>query len=264
MNIRLGFFLSGLVLFSFLGLMWPRVQSNSRGKLAKRMIINLVFGSLGALLTNAILPGGLYFIAEFLSEKNFGLFNQIKLPFYLEVAVTIIFLDLAIYGQHVLSHKWNFLWRFHKVHHGDPFFDSTTALRFHPGEILYSFFFKALLITLFGLDKYAVLAFEIILNFSAMFNHGNFSLPHSLEGQVRKIIVTPSFHRVHHSPIRSSTDSNYGFFFSLWDYFFSTYNRAHEDNQTFGLKSAAYSGSQNIFKLLWAPVVTKEKPSKKS
>ena len=258
MNVRLGFFLAGLILFSLWGFLKPTIKSPQMGKLLARMSVNVAFGALGGAITNLLVPGGLFFLAGKLEEVNFGLFNQITLPYFLEFAITLLLLDLAIYAQHVLSHHWNFLWRFHKVHHGDPFFDSTTALRFHPGEILFSFLYKAILVALLGLDGVAIITFEIILNFSAMFNHGNFALPKKLEMVIKKVIVTPDFHRVHHSPVRNCTDSNYGFFFSFWDYVFNTYNQRHLDNKVFGLTKASYSGSQNLFKLIWAPAVKKE------
>ncbi len=254
LELRLGFFGGGLVLFVLLGLLYPFIKNtHSLKDKIIRYGANLLTGASGALLTVVLFPGGLYLLAQRLEYSSWGFFNHIKLPYFFEILVTVIFLDLAIYAQHVLSHKIPYLWRFHKVHHGDPFFDTTTALRFHPGEIVISFLFKGSLILLFSLDKNAVLIFEIILNFSAMFNHSNFSLPKHIEKIVRKVIVTPDFHRIHHSPEKSFTNSNYGFFFSFWDRVFGTSNKSADNNNDFGLFNEPYSSSSNLLKIMAAP-----------
>jgi sterol desaturase/sphingolipid hydroxylase (fatty acid hydroxylase superfamily) len=254
MNFRLAFFLFGLIFFGLLGLLFPFVKIKNN---FFRALTNLLMGTSGAIFTIVLFPGGLYLLALKLEGTTWGLLNRLSLPYFIEFLFTIIFFDLVIYAQHVLSHRLPFLWRFHKVHHGDPIFDTTTALRFHPGEIIISFLFKAALVFLFSFDKFAIVAFEILLNFSAMFNHSNFTLPKGVESLLRKFIVTPDFHRVHHSPDTALTNTNYGFFFSFWDYLFQTYNKRFLNNSTFGLKNEEMSASNNFFKVLAAPFIQK-------
>lgn len=254
MNFRLAFFLFGLIAFGLLGLLFPFVKVKNS---FLRVLTNLLMGTSGAIFTIILFPGGLYLLALKLEGTTWGLLNGLSLPYFIEFFFTIIFFDLAIYAQHVLSHRLPFLWRFHKIHHADPCFDTTTALRFHPGEIIISFLFKASLVFLFSFDKFAIVAFEILLNFSAMFNHSNFTLPRRLESLSRKVIVTPDFHRVHHSPDGDLTNTNYGFFFSFWDYVFQTYNKRFLNNITFGLRNEETSASNNFFKVLAAPFIQK-------
>ncbi len=249
MSLRLGIFLGGFILFYLWGLKRPYKSYPFRGN---RLFSNLALGSLGA-LAGLFIPGGLYALAWWLEEHSWGLLNHLSFPRFITIIFTIIFLDLIIYAQHVLTHKIPILWRLHKVHHGDPEFDTSTALRFHPLEILFSLFYKAIFVALLGLDKTGVLVFEILLNFSAMFNHGNFQLSGELEKKLRAIIVTPDFHRVHHSPERSQTNSNYGFFFSLWDYLFGTYNSRHFNSTNIGFHNEPKSSSRNLWSLIIAP-----------
>lgn len=162
-------------------------------------------------------------MAELAAGKGWGLFNMAALPAGIEIVLAIAALDLAIWFQHLVTHKVPFLWRMHRVHHADRDIDLTTALRFHPAEIVLSMVYKAVIVIALGPAAWAVILFEIILNGSAMFNHANIRLPGRLDGALRIFMVTPDMHRVHHSIHRDEHDSNYGFFLSVWDRLFRTY-----------------------------------------
>jgi len=152
-----------------------------------------------------------------------GLLNIVNLPIAIEFILAILVLDFAIWLQHLLTHKIPFLWRLHRVHHADRDMDVTTAIRFHPIEILFSMLLKIGLVYFLGPSAIAVIVFEIMLNGLAMFNHANIHLPHRIDQILRKIIVTPDMHRVHHSVDCTEHDSNYGFALSIWDQIFGTY-----------------------------------------
>jgi sterol desaturase/sphingolipid hydroxylase (fatty acid hydroxylase superfamily) len=128
------------------------------------------------------------------------------------------------------------------MHHTDTHLDVTTALRFHPFEIIISILYKSLLISALGLEPLGVLIFEVLLNASAIFNHANIELNAGLDRILRVLIVTPDFHRIHHSRIQNERNSNYGFFMSVWDYLFSTYTKAPSgDKKTFLLGITGYN-----------------------
>ncbi len=173
------------------------------------------------------------------ANMGWGLLNQIDLPVWVEVILTIVFLDFAIWLQHLITHKVPLLWRLHRVHHADRDIDVTTAIRFHPVEIALAMLLKIGLVYLIGAPALAVILFEIILNSTAMFNHANIKLPLWLDKIVRLVLVTPDMHRVHHSDIRAEHDSNYGFSLSIWDRMFGTYiaqpEKGHEA-MTIGLQ----------------------------
>lgn len=157
------------------------------------------------------------------SEQGWGLLNQISLPGWLAVLTAILVLDLTIYFQHRAFHAVPWLWRLHRMHHADPELDVTTGLRFHPLEILLSMAIKVAVVIAIGAPAIAVLAFEILLSATALFNHGNVRLPLALDRLLRLVLVTPDMHRVHHSVIREETDSNFGFSVPWWDRLFGTY-----------------------------------------
>lgn len=172
------------------------------------------------------------------SGRGWGLFNATGLPLALEIALAVLMMDLVIWLQHLITHKVPLLWRLHRVHHADRDMDVTTAIRFHPVEIALSMGVKIGIIYLLGPSVIAVVLFEILLNGTAMFNHSNLRLPLSLDRLLRRVLVTPDMHRVHHSQRREEHDSNYGFALSIWDHLFGTYTaqpaKGH-DHMTVGL-----------------------------
>lgn len=163
---------------------------------------------------------------------GWGLFNYTDLPTWSEFILAVMLLDLAVWFQHVVSHHVPLIWRFHRVHHADRDFDLTTALRFHPVEIALSALYKVGIIFLLGPAALAVIAFEILLNGSAMFNHANVKLPLWLDTWLRCLFVTPDMHRVHHSIHKNEHNTNFGFFLSLWDRAFRTYRAQPRNGHT--------------------------------
>jgi len=171
-------------------------------------------------LSFPILAVGLAVMAE---DLGWGLFNNIDVPFWVAVVVSMLLLDLAIYLQHVMFHAVPGLWRLHRMHHADLDFDATTGLRFHPVEILISMGIKLAAVAALGPPAVAVLLFEVILNATALFNHANIDLPRPVDRVLRLFVVTPDMHRVHHSIDPRETNSNYGFNLPWWDRLLGTY-----------------------------------------
>ena len=145
------------------------------------------------------------------------------MPAWAAILVGVIALDLVIYVQHVVFHHVPVLWRLHRMHHADLDFDVTTGVRFHPLEILLSLAIKMAAVVALGVPALAVLIFEVLLNATSMFNHGNVALPPRLEPIARWLVVTPQMHQVHHSIERAETNSNFGFNLPWWDRLFGTY-----------------------------------------
>ena len=163
------------------------------------------------------------------ANHQIGVLHFIELPIWTEVLIAIVVLDFVIWAQHWLTHRVPVLWRLHRVHHSDRDIDVTSAIRFHPLEIAFSIFVKIAAIFLLGPVALAVVLFEILLNGMAMFNHANLALPRWLDAVLRKVIVTPDMHRVHHSVYRAEHDHNFGFMLSIWDRIFQTYTAQPKD-----------------------------------
>ncbi len=258
-TIRLGAFIAVFVIMAGLELVFPRRPQTLPRVL--RWTSNLGIVILNTALLRLLFPMLAVGAAIWARGKGWGLFNIVDLPPLLEVALAVILLDLAIYVQHVAAHKIPLLWRLHQVHHADIDIDLTTGARFHPIEIWVSMLYKMAVVIVLGASPVAVVAFEVILNGLAMFNHANFAMPLGLDKFIRKLFVTPDFHRVHHSVIRRETDSNYGFNLSVWDRIFGTYipqpEKGHDDMEI-GLPAYRDKKTADMLWCLLLPFKSKE------
>lgn len=228
---------------------------NNSATQTKRRISNLALSFFNTLVLQLLPLVSATAAALWANTQGLGLFNSITLPSVVVIVSGVLLLDMAIYWQHRLMHTNKTLWRLHKVHHSDPDFDTTTALRFHPIEIIISMLYKMFWVIALGLPVYVVILFELILNAAALFNHGNTSLPPKLERRLRKILVTPDMHRIHHSTKQVETDSNYGFFVSFWDRLFGSYTAKAElgDQLTIGLDEYQSSSMRKLSTMLTLP-----------
>lgn len=219
--IRLGIFLGVLVAMALLEVAAPRRRREIPRVIRWTNNLALVVVDTVILrLSFPIIAVGLAVMAE---DRGWGLFNNIDVPLWVAVVVSMLLLHLAIYLQHVMFHAVPGLWRLHRMHHADLDFDATTGLRFHPVEILISMGIKLAVVAALGPPAVAVLLFEVILNATALFNHANIDLPRPVDRVLRLFVVTPDMHRVHHSVDPRETNSNYGFNLPWWDRLLGTY-----------------------------------------
>lgn len=252
--IRLGFFLGVLIVMASWEILLPR-RKLAVGRL-RRWPNNLGLVVVDSIVVRLLFPTAAVGAALWAKGADVGVLNFLDLPAWAAFAVAVLVLDLLIYGQHVAFHKVPALWRLHRTHHTDLDFDVTTALRFHPIEIILSMIIKIAAVVALGAPALAVVAFEILLNASAMFNHGNVRLPAALDRLVRMVLVTPDMHRVHHSIYSEETDSNYGFALSWWDRLFRTYRPQPRDGHkgmTIGLHVFRTPGDTRLDRLLVQP-----------
>jgi sterol desaturase/sphingolipid hydroxylase (fatty acid hydroxylase superfamily) len=189
----------------------------------RRWRANLGLALVNAVLVRLIPAATPVAAAAFAAGRGAGLLHWTSSPAWLGWIVTIVALDFAVYLQHVMFHAVPLFWRLHRVHHADLALDATTGLRFHPVEIALSAGLKSLVVVLLGAPAGAVLAFEILLNASSLFNHGNVVIREEVDRCLRRLVVTPDMHRIHHSRRVVETNSNFGFSFSLWDRLCGTY-----------------------------------------
>lgn len=234
--LRLGAFLGIFALMAAWEWLGPRRdQTASRWR---RWPSNFGVAVVDTLLARLVAPAGAVGFALLAEARGWGALHHVAWPDAVELAGAFVLLDLAIYGQHRLMHAVPALWRLHRMHHADLDFDVTTGARFHPLEILLSLGFKFVVVAALGASPMAVLLFEIALNVTAMFNHGNVRVPAAVEPVLRWLVVTPDTHRVHHSAAPRETDSNFGFNLPWWDRLFRTYTpqpAAGHDGMTIGL-----------------------------
>ncbi len=234
--IRLGFFFGVFALIALWELKAPRRRLTVPK--IQRWANNLGLVFLNSFLLRLLFPAAAVGVAVFAQRQGWGLLNYYELPAAWAVFVTVVVMDLVIYLQHVMVHAIPMLWRLHRVHHADLDYDVTTGARFHPLEIILSMLIKFAAILLLGPPLSGVILFEVILNATAMFNHGNIRLPRAVDRPLRWLLVTPDMHRVHHSVEDDETNSNFGFSLSLWDRIFGTYRdqpRAGHEGMVIGI-----------------------------
>ncbi len=219
--IRLSAFLTIFTLMALWEVAVPRRPRRFPRRLRWSANIGIVL--LNTLLLRLLFPTAAVGMAAYAAAGGWGLLHQLTWPFWLEVLLSMVALDLVIYLQHVMVHAVPVLWRLHRVHHADPDYDLTTGARFHPIEILLSMVIKFAAIAALGPPVVAVVLFEVTLNGMALFNHANIKLPAGLDRRLRWLLVTPDMHRVHHSVEADETNSNFGFNLSLWDRLLGTY-----------------------------------------
>lgn len=216
----------------------------------KRIIKNLSFCPVNIGLSLAFILPATYWAAQHALWKRPDWFNDIA-----GLALDILILDLFIYWWHRAVHEIPFFWRFHEVHHLDEHLDTTSAIRFHFGEIFFATFVRAAVVIVFAVPFTSIVIFEVLVLAFTLFHHSNMALPSRLENVLSKVIITPSIHWVHHHVIRRDTDSNYGTIFSFWDrmFFTKSLTRRFQD-----MKIGVEGGKdRSFFKLLLSPFTSR-------
>ena len=257
MDQRLISFLFLAVAFSILEAFFPRrIKTFPRRR--KRWPTHLLMISLGNFLGIVLLPWGIVEWSEIVFERQWGLCGALSLPSNgWTIALTLLILDFAIYWQHRLFHASPLLWRLHQVHHSDRYLDTSSALRFHPLEIYLSLWIKLAVITLGGFPPQGVFLFEVVLNGCALFNHSNFHLPLWADRFLRIFVVTPDFHRLHHSRRKEESHAHFGFNLPWWDYLLGTSIRrpfTYQCEMVLGLEGLE---NDNLKHLLERPFLTR-------
>lgn len=257
--IRLAFFVGIFVLVALAEVFAPRRPLTTSKK--KRWVANIGIILVDTALLRLLFPVTAVGMALFVGQRGWGLFNVTALPYWLEVVLSAILFDFVIYLQHVLFHAVPTLWRLHMMHHADMDLDLTTGTRFHPVEIYVSMGIKVSAILVLGAPALGVILFEILLNGTAMFNHGNLRIPLGIDRVLRLLVVTPDMHRVHHSVFPSETNSNFGFAMPWWDRILGTYrpqpSKGHEA-MTIGLSQFRDPSRLTLGALLLLPFVGKQ------
>jgi sterol desaturase/sphingolipid hydroxylase (fatty acid hydroxylase superfamily) len=259
--IRIGAFLVAFIAVALWEVLAPRgLLTRPRGVRWKH---NIALLAVDVLVLRVVAPGAAIGLAVVAQSREWGLLNILHAPAWIAFPVGLLILDLAIYLQHVAFHTVGPLWRLHRVHHADRDVDVTTGTRFHPLEILISTAIKCAVVSAVGVPVLAVLAFEVLLNAAAMFNHANASIPTKLERWLRYVVVTPDMHRIHHSIKPNERDRNFGFNLPWWDYLFRTHRRLPRISQSsliVGVEGLGAVEEQRLDRMLLQPFRSDTEP----
>jgi len=198
--------------------------------------------------------GGIAGVALYCSMNGIGLLRHVQAPWQLEAMVGFLVIDLLMWLQHWVQHKVGVLWRSHRVHHTDLDLDFSTALRFHPFEACYVFIARGLAVAVFGVPIVGALVYEIVLDVSSTLVHSNLPVPPRLDALLRRVLVTPEVHRIHHAS-GPSMERNYASVLSVWDRIFGTYQRPGPPGSSpeLGLPEHRDAAALSVFALLWLP-----------
>lgn len=220
-QLRLWGFFSVVCILMFWESHYPRkTQMTPR---LQRWPNNFTLGLINVLCVQATLMGIGLLTAQWVQLQGWGLLQLVHWPAGIEMLCSLLGLDLLIYVQHRLFHQWPWLWRWHRVHHTDLALDVSSGVRFHPVEAIISLGLKQLGIVVLGVSPMNVLIFELSLSLLALFNHSNIYIPEPLENSLRKVLITPDLHRIHHSVIREEQQKNFGFSVPWWDQCFGSF-----------------------------------------
>lgn len=253
-SIRLICFLGVFLLVALAEILWPRRPLTVPK--VRRWLANIVMVAIDTGVSRMLIPLMPVGMAKLAMAKGWGLLNHFSLPFWTGFVIAVLFLDLMIYLQHRAFHRIPICWRFHRMHHTDLDLDVSSGNRFHPIEILVSTAIKLAVVAVSGAAPAAVVTFEMLLNATSLFNHGNVRLPLVVDRLLRLVLVTPDMHRVHHSIIPIETDSNFSFNVPWWDRLLGTYHdqpKAGHDGMVIGLKEYRNQDNLGVWGLLLVP-----------
>nr|WP_272913401.1 sterol desaturase family protein [Desulfomonile tiedjei] len=256
--IRLGAFLGIFFGMALAELVAPRRRLLTSK--ASRWFANIGIVAINTVLVRLLFPVAAVGMAVIAAQRSWGLFNNVAVPYWMAVVLSVVILDFVIYLQHVLFHATPIFWRLHMMHHADMDFDFTTGSRFHPIEIVLSMLIKMASVVLIGAPAVSVIIFEVLLNATSMFNHANVRLPLGIDRVLRLFVVTPDMHRVHHSVFPFETNSNFGFNLPWWDRLMGTYRdqpRLGHEGMTIGLNQFRDPSRLTLLGILALPFVGK-------
>ncbi len=228
----------------------PKLRRNAR---------NLVVAGLAGVALQLAEQPVAALVSNFVTRQHWGLLQQVKLPFWLEVVGGVLLLDYTLYWWHVATHRVAWLWRFHAVHHVDLDLDASTAIRFHFGEITQSVAWRAAQIVFIGVTPLSLSIWQAALIASILFHHSNVRLSGATERRLSRFIVTPRMHGIHHSAVRNETDSNWSSGFNFWDRLHGTLRLdVPQDEITIGVPAFQDQAKVTLPKILAMPFCAQE------
>ncbi len=195
-------------------------------------LINLLIG-----LGNLIVVFGCGYVIQwcltFLYNRHIGLLYY--LPLWAQITMGLFLIDFFMYWWHRVNHQIPIFWYFHKFHHTDKKLNITTAIRFHTGELFFSYIFKLPFLALLGINPGTVVLYGLILLPVVTLNHSNIRIGKLTDKIIRKLFVSPQMHRIHHSVIVNECNSNYSSILPIWDRLFKSYTAKESKPIEFGV-----------------------------
>jgi sterol desaturase/sphingolipid hydroxylase (fatty acid hydroxylase superfamily) len=251
MDTKAIFIISALVVIFLLEGVFPHYRG--RAARVRHGLPHVITAILNSLLTKFALVMVTIMAIDWAENNSVGLARALPFPATTNLIFVFALFDIWMYFWHMANHRIGFFWRFHRAHHSDTEMDTTTALRFHPGELVLSTFFRLPVVVLIGMSFSQLVLFEVMLNVSTLFHHSNLAVPEKWDRLLRRVIVTPNMHRVHHSTVLAETNSNFTSLLSVWDRVFRSF-RTRPDTHTITLGLPAFR--EPNYQRLWGFLIT--------
>jgi sterol desaturase/sphingolipid hydroxylase (fatty acid hydroxylase superfamily) len=241
--------LSGSLVAGAFGLLWwlerRRPLRTAVESTFKRTGRNLAVAGLAAVSLQLVERPAIQPLTSLVQRRGWGLLKLFRLPAWLEVVLAVVLMDYTLYIWHVLMHRVPFLWRFHLPHHVDLDLDTSTAFRFHAGELAIATGWRVFQVTLIGVSPLSLSVWQNFVLLSVLFHHSNVRLPLTVEQKVVRIFVTPRLHGIHHSIVKEETNSNWSSGLTLWDWLHGTLRlNVSQDQITIGVP--AYQNPEEL------------------
>ncbi|MBX3279076.1 MAG: sterol desaturase family protein [Acidobacteria bacterium] len=235
---------------------WLPAAKGRRGRV-RHAARNLSLGLLNAVALSLLAAPLVARAAIWAEDSGFGLLRMFPLPPMVSLIAAVLLFDGWMYLWHRANHQFHFLWRFHRAHHSEPEMDATSAIRFHPGEVLMASVLTAAVMALLGMTLGQLLVYQSLMLPAILFHHSNVDFPERLDRWLRVVVVSPAIHRLHHSRVKAETDSNYSTIFSFWDRIAGTF-RIRRDGRPVEFGLAEYDGEawQGVSGLLTTPFLS--------
>jgi len=216
---------------------------------------NIALGSLNSVVIALFFVQLWWAVASWTAAHQFGLLNWTGLHSWPRVVAAVLLLDAWTYFWHRLNHGVGFFWRFHRTHHSDREVDVTSASRFHFGELIWSSLLRLPIIAITGVEFGELVLYETLLFGVVQFQHANINVGTGVESWLRWVIVTPNYHRVHHSREMTEANTNFSSLISLWDVLFGTWCwRDDAEKISFGLDGFDEPRQHTLAGLLKTPL----------
>ena len=237
---------------------------SSDSLLTKRDVSIVMLLGIGEFFTWLLKAFAVLLFVNFLAPLEIFSFSNLPVARYLSIAISFLFIDFTGYFTHWLFHKISILWKLHKLHHSDRAVDTVTTFFHHPIEGVANFILNTLIFVLFDVPVPVILLYGIVASIHAPLTHFKILLPQKWNTLLSYLIVTPNFHRVHHSRDMKEGNSNFGIVFSFWDWLFGTYvSKTYTQMQAvkFGINLKETPNANSLKEYLINPFISRQEKS---
>jgi sterol desaturase/sphingolipid hydroxylase (fatty acid hydroxylase superfamily) len=141
-----------------------------------------------------------------------------RLPLWVQIILILLIVDFVDYWTHRAFHT-SWMWRFHAIHHSAEVMSWLCSGRMHPVNDAVTRTFQIVPLVLLGFSIQGALIIVPFLFVYVILLHSNLNWDF---GPLRYVLVSPAYHRWHHTSDDDGVDVNFAAIFPMWDVLFGT------------------------------------------